>query len=108
MNARLKTMVRNTAHTKIRHGVFWVLALLLVATACQREQRQFQTAPPAARINAVAESELYPGAAPGSVPTRNEFELRAYDVSQGKQLYEWFNCVGCHAHGGGDIGPPLM
>jgi cytochrome c oxidase cbb3-type subunit 3 len=29
-------------------------------------------------------------------------------VSEGKRLYEWFNCVGCHAHGGGGMGPALM
>jgi len=29
-------------------------------------------------------------------------------VSQGKQLYEMYNCVGCHFHGGGGIGPPLL
>jgi len=23
-------------------------------------------------------------------------------------LYSWYNCVGCHAHGGGGIGPALM
>jgi cytochrome c oxidase cbb3-type subunit 3 len=29
-------------------------------------------------------------------------------MSQGKTLFENYNCVGCHAHGGGAIGPPLM
>ena len=33
---------------------------------------------------------------------------RAYSVSEGKRLYEMYNCVGCHAHGGGGIGPPLL
>jgi cytochrome c oxidase cbb3-type subunit 3 len=32
----------------------------------------------------------------------------AYAMSEGKRLYNWFNCVGCHAHGGGGIGPALM
>ena len=27
---------------------------------------------------------------------------------QGKRLYRWFNCIGCHANGGGGIGPALM
>ena len=35
-------------------------------------------------------------------------EQSAYEVAQGKQLYRWFNCVGCHAQGGGAIGPALM
>ena len=29
-------------------------------------------------------------------------------MSNGQQLYEFYNCVGCHAHGGGGIGPPLL
>jgi len=36
------------------------------------------------------------------------YENNAYNLSEGKRLYQWFNCVGCHAHGGGDSGPPLM
>jgi len=29
-------------------------------------------------------------------------------VEQGRQLYAQMNCVGCHAHGGGGMGPALM
>ncbi len=29
-------------------------------------------------------------------------------MNEGKRLYESYNCVGCHAHGGGAIGPALM
>jgi len=29
-------------------------------------------------------------------------------VSEGKRLYRWYNCNGCHANGGGGSGPPLM
>jgi cytochrome c oxidase cbb3-type subunit 3 len=36
------------------------------------------------------------------------YEETAYAISQGKQWYRWFNCSGCHAHGGGSIGPALM
>jgi cytochrome c oxidase cbb3-type subunit 3 len=38
----------------------------------------------------------------------NPMEANAYAVSQGKKLYRWFNCNGCHAAGGGAIGPALM
>jgi cytochrome c oxidase cbb3-type subunit 3 len=36
------------------------------------------------------------------------YEETAYAIAQGKQWFGWFNCSGCHAHGGGNIGPPLM
>lgn len=29
-------------------------------------------------------------------------------INEGKRLYNQFNCVGCHAAGGGAIGPALM
>ncbi|MDQ3802593.1 MAG: c-type cytochrome [Acidobacteriota bacterium] len=39
---------------------------------------------------------------------KNEYEENAAALSDGKRLYTWFNCVGCHAHGGGGMGPALM
>ena len=29
-------------------------------------------------------------------------------MAEGKQLYQKYNCVGCHANGGGGMGPALM
>jgi mono/diheme cytochrome c family protein len=61
---------------------------LLLATSCQREQRLFRVTPWTARRR---------------IPEDN-----AYAVAEGQRLFEGFNCVGCHAHGGGGIGPALM
>ena len=36
------------------------------------------------------------------------FEGNAWHIAQGQRLYGWMNCAGCHAHGGGGMGPPLM
>jgi cytochrome c oxidase cbb3-type subunit 3 len=36
------------------------------------------------------------------------YDRNAWAVSEGKRLYAWYNCVGCHANGGGGMGPPLM
>jgi cytochrome c oxidase cbb3-type subunit 3 len=36
------------------------------------------------------------------------YERNAWHVSEGQRLYEEFNCVECHAHGGGGIGPALI
>ena len=30
-------------------------------------------------------------------------EQNAYAIAQGKRLFSWYNCVGCHANGGGGI-----
>jgi cytochrome c oxidase cbb3-type subunit 3 len=38
----------------------------------------------------------------------NRYETSAYQLSEGKRLYSWFNCKGCHANGGGGSGPALI
>ena len=36
------------------------------------------------------------------------FAANAFHLSEGKRLYSWFNCSGCHANGGGGMGPALI
>jgi cytochrome c oxidase cbb3-type subunit III len=85
------------------------LLLLVLLSACKREERGFRVQPPAAnRINSVTLSELRPGESQPPVAIKNEYEENAYAMNEGKRLYTWFNCVGCHANGGGGMGPPLM
>ena len=84
------------------------LAALALA-ACDREEREPRGAPvgdsgPAA----ITQGTLYAGQPAPPGPSHQEFEGNAYHISQGKQLYTWFNCNTCHANGGGGIGPPLM
>jgi cytochrome c oxidase cbb3-type subunit 3 len=69
-----------------------IAVALLVLVGCQREDRRFKTTPPSPE--------------PG---VRSEYEENAFDVSQGKRLYTWYNCSGCHGSGGGgNMGPALM
>jgi cytochrome c oxidase cbb3-type subunit 3 len=86
------------------------VALALLLAACEREQRTFRREP--ALINppsSIRMSSLYPGTSPPpSYAGRNPYEANAYSVSEGKKLFEQYNCSGCHFHGGGGIGPPLM
>lgn len=92
------------------------LAFLLVGTAlllliaCQREDRRFREAPPSAGVvNTIQVSDLHPGGQQiATPPVPNSYEESAYAVSEGKRLFNEFNCVGCHSNGGGGIGPPLM
>jgi cytochrome c oxidase cbb3-type subunit 3 len=90
-------------------GVLSLIVLGVIVTSCEREQRRFREFPPAAAPRtAVMQGTLQPG--PSAPPTtlQNPYEHNAYAVSEGQRLYEWFNCSGCHAHGGGNIGPALM
>jgi cytochrome c oxidase cbb3-type subunit III len=91
----------------IRHiyiGLALVAVTLLIS--CEREQRRFSEVTPAA--NAIRQTELQPGAPQPEATVAGLYEDNAWAVSEGKRVYEWFNCVGCHAHGGGGMGPALM
>jgi cytochrome c oxidase cbb3-type subunit 3 len=64
------------------HMLLVCLAILMLG-ACEREARRFD--------------------AQAAIPERN-----AFDLAQGKRLYRWYNCAGCHSTaGGGNMGPPL-
>ena len=77
--------------------------------ACKREERTFRVQPPSADpVQAVAVSALFPGGAPTTGPVNNDYENNAYSMAEGKRLFSQYNCSGCHANGGGGIGPPLM
>jgi cytochrome c oxidase cbb3-type subunit 3 len=82
------------------------LIVLLALYGCKREERPVK-APPAA--SSVADpSYAASGGGGNSAPVTNKYEENAYAVSQGKTWYRAYNCNGCHAAGGGNMGPPLM
>jgi cytochrome c oxidase cbb3-type subunit III len=87
-----------------------LLSLLAIAgPGCTREERRFSdTFPPDPKEIGITQSQIRAGGAGAQVSTRSPYDGNAYAISQGKQLYEWFNCNGCHANGGGAIGPALI
>lgn len=91
-----------------------LLPLALLA-GCEREQRHFQPERHNAGPNesAVRQSLNQPAMALGGYvksPAENisMYDDNAYAVAEGKRLFRWYNCNGCHANGGGGMGPPLM
>ena len=87
----------------------WLLPVFmgLLCVSCKREERQFDP-PPATANFPVVMSDLQPGAPAPQAGIRNPLEENATAVSDGKRLFSQYNCTGCHANGGGAIGPPLM
>jgi cytochrome c oxidase cbb3-type subunit III len=86
-----------------------LLLFVILFSSCKREERGFRVPPPSAqKIGAVSLSDLHPAGASQPMPMRFDYDENAYAISQGQNLYSSFNCVGCHAHGGGGMGPPLM
>jgi cytochrome c oxidase cbb3-type subunit III len=84
------------------------MALLVLPLGCRREQRVFDPGSSGTQLaDGTALNEVHAG---GSVPVPDisKYEGSAYAVAEGKRLYSAYNCVGCHAQGGGAIGPALM
>jgi cytochrome c oxidase cbb3-type subunit 3 len=88
-------------------GSIYVLALLALA-GCAREKREQPIAPMSGLPTGTLQSDISPGKAMRGRAAVAPDQGSAYAMSEGKRLYSWFNCVGCHAHGGGGMGPPLM
>ena len=98
--------MRTRTHPK--SAVLLAVAILALS-GCRQEERAVRTAPPGGVVlQGVRQIELQPGPAVPAVKTNNPFAGNAHAIAEGKRLYEWFNCSGCHAAGGGAIGPPLM
>lgn len=99
-----------TARRQLVKVVLASVAFVAAAVpACKREERGFRVQPPqSARINSKSLSDLQPGAKLPVEEVKNEYEENAFAVSEGKRLFEAYNCNGCHSQGGGGMGPPLM
>jgi cytochrome c oxidase cbb3-type subunit 3 len=86
--------------------------------SCKREERVFRVEPPhVSGVEVIPVTSFYAGGNPiteNRDPTtmpaemKNDYEENAYGLAEGKRLFSAMNCSGCHFHGGGGIGPPLM
>jgi cytochrome c oxidase cbb3-type subunit 3 len=78
--------------------------------ACDREDRRFRELPPTGTVvgNLSLDEHLQPGVPRPDVTIMNPYDGNAYALSEGKRLFSQWNCAGCHSHGGGGMGPPLM
>jgi cytochrome c oxidase cbb3-type subunit 3 len=95
----------------MRVAVVVALLALPLLVACEREKRDLRLDPPALEaLDAIATMpDEISGAPPDVYVAMNRtYEANAYQLSQGKRLYEWFNCTGCHANGGGGVGPAFL
>ena len=100
------------AHDARRAAIVAGVLALTLLTGCERERRDFRQPPSAANVSeTVRLSDVVPGA-PGSPIARssstNPMEENAFAVAEGKRLFHWMNCNGCHAEGGGGSGPALI
>src|SRR4051812_36141145 len=93
----------------MKPGTCLIILLLIAAASCKREERNFRgDAPSADAMRSLRLSALQPGSPQSAPEIHSEYEKNAYALNEGKTLFSAFNCVGCHAHGGGGMGPALM
>src|SRR5581483_9644860 len=82
----------------------------IALTACQQQKMVLRPEPARVAVfsDAARESDLQPGGAATQPSVSNPYYASAYAISEGQRLFGWYNCSGCHANGGGGIGPPLI
>jgi len=88
-----------------------VIVAALALCGCNREEHHSRGKPIGETVPAGESPDtIFPGS---SVPPALDMRAKLYDnnanaIGRGQQLYTQMNCVGCHSHGGGGMGPPLM
>lgn len=95
-------------------GLVMLLALAGIGAALAQgpapAERTAAAAPEEKQLK-IPQVPLAPGAG-GPVweksPTAADYDGKPEMIQAGRQLYLAMNCVGCHSHGGGGMGPPLM
>jgi cytochrome c oxidase cbb3-type subunit 3 len=87
-----------------------LVSLLSVMPGCESQRRDLHpTATASTSSSGVVVGELWPGGVPAGIgSTLADYQENAYAMNEGKRLFDSYNCSGCHAHGGGSIGPALM
>ena len=79
----------------------------MLAVACEREERPYKDIQATTRESRPPAVLVAGGRTPQAV-TPSPFQENAWGISEGKRFFDLYNCSGCHAHGGGGMGPPLM
>jgi cytochrome c oxidase cbb3-type subunit 3 len=99
------------SRSRIREAVLVACALAALAACERHDQTSVQQAPPDhPSTQGTAVSGLFPGGGSPPPPDPNgaKYEGNAQAVAEGKRLFDWYNCSGCHFHGAGGIGPSLI
>lgn len=93
----------------------WRLALvcaICALSACkERGETAVAQAPRTGNVTqGTAVSGLFPGGGspPPDDPQAQKYMSDPHAIAEGKRLFDWYNCAGCHFQGGGGIGPALM
>lgn len=85
-----------------------LLLLLLPGAGCGSGERGAERAEKAVEGAVDERTLIRPGAPLPLVQVSNPYQGDRQAIDDGRRLFAWFNCSGCHSPGGGGaIGPPL-
>jgi cytochrome c oxidase cbb3-type subunit 3 len=82
------------------------IAGMVFLLACGEERQTIS--PGASLMEGNRQTDFQPGPPTQARNVNNPYEGDEDAIADGKRLFNQFNCSGCHASGGGAIGPPLM
>jgi cytochrome c oxidase cbb3-type subunit 3 len=83
------------------------LGLVLIA-GCEREDRRLNSQQPHGPQQMVSQVSLQPGPTRIADTVEGPYDDNAPGTAEGQLLFSQMNCSGCHANGGGGMGPALM
>ena len=111
MSSRFRKAEAMAAQSR-RHGLRTLIVLascLLVACNESADTRVPQAPSGQASTQGTPLSNLFPGGGlqPAEDPLAAQYANDENAKNEGKRLYDWYNCSGCHFHGAGGIGPSL-
>jgi cytochrome c oxidase cbb3-type subunit III len=97
--------------SRFRASLLFIGVAAIAVSACDREERHSRSKPIGETVPAGESPDtIWPG---GTIPQTLDPRAKLYDnnapaISEGQFLYSKMNCVGCHSHGGGGMGPALI
>src|SRR3954463_13469291 len=97
--------------SRFRASLLVLAGTVIVLASCDREERHSRSKPIGETVPAgESPATIYPGggAAPPLDARAALYDNNSPAIAEGQFLYTRMNCVGCHAHGGGGMGPALM
>ena len=99
------------SRSRIREATLLACALAALSACERHDQTSVAQAPPDhPSTQGTAVSPLFPGGGspPPPDPEGAKYDGNAQAIAEGKRLFDWYNCSGCHFHGAGGIGPSLI
>jgi len=71
-----------------------VIGACLILASCKREERNLNPGAAGAIVQSVQLSRIQPGGSGATPAVGNDLEKVAYDVNEGKRLFNLYNCSG--------------